>query len=385
MIYLSYYKLLVSWTKKGIMAKLTKEKRSMLLNIGFVFLTMLVVIILVVQAGDPEEILNAFTTINPRWLAAALGCFVVHVLLEGLIMRIFFHFQSVRISWAACNQVGLIGMYYSSITPAATGGQPMQVFAFKRRGVSSGVGYSALAVKFFCWQCALLLIGAVLWIAFGSFIYQLLGKAVWLIALGFFFNSFMVFLVILLAINRNVVRAIIIFFVNIGYRVRLVKDKARTSSRMDAALNDFHSSVDILTQHPGQFLVLFGFSLVQVTALMSVIYCIYRGLYLNNHSYIQVLAVQFLLYITASFTPLPGASGAQEGGFYLFFKSFFPDSLIFAALLIWRFVTYYLFIIIGFLAVLADQTFKMRLKRRQYMEQSNTAPGEDELQAEEQQ
>jgi len=367
------------------MAKLTKEKRSMLLNIGFVFLTMLLVIFLVVQAGDPEEILNAFTTINPRWLAAALGCFVVHVLLEGLIMRIFFHFQSVRISWAACNLVGLIGMYYSSITPAATGGQPMQAFAFKRRGVPSGVGYSALAVKFFCWQCALLLIGAVLWIAFGSFIYQLLGKAVWLIALGFFFNSFMVFLVILLAINRNVVRAIIIFFVNIGYRVRLVKDKALTSSRMDAALNDFHSSVDILTQHPGQFLVLFGFSLVQVTALMSVIYCIYRGLYLNNHSYIQVLAVQFLLYITASFTPLPGASGAQEGGFYLFFKSFFPDSLIFAALLIWRFVTYYLFIIIGFLAVLADQTFKMRLKRKQYMEQSYTAPGEDELQAEEKQ
>jgi hypothetical protein len=98
-----------------------------------------------------------------------------------------------------------------------------------------------------------------------------------------------------------------------------------------------------------------------------------------------VLAVQFLLYITASFTPLPGASGAQEGGFYLFFKSFFPDSLIFAALLIWRFVTYYLFIIIGFLAVLADQTFKMRLKRKQYMEQSYTAPGEDELQAEEKQ
>lgn len=383
MIYLSYYKLLVSWTKKGIMAKLTKEKRSMLLNIGFVFLTMLLVIFLVVQAGDPGEILDAFRTINPWWLAGALGCFVVHVLLEGLIMRIFFHFQSVRISWASCNLVGLIGMYYSSITPAATGGQPMQAFAFKRRGVPSGIGYSALAVKFFCWQCALLLTGAVLWIAFGSFIYQLLGKGVWLVALGFFFNSLMVFLVILLAISRNLVRAIIIFFVNIGYRVRLVKDKVKTSSRMDAALNDFHSSVDILTQHPGQFLVLFGFSLVQVAVLMSVIYCIYRGFSLQNHSYAQVLAVQLLLYITASFTPLPGASGAQEGGFYLFFKSFFPDSLIFAALLIWRFVTYYLFIIIGFLAVLADQTFKMRQRRKQYMEQSDIVPDEDKLQAEE--
>ena len=327
------------------MSKLSKEKRSMLLNIGFIVLTLLLVLYLVTKAGDINDILAAFTRIKPLWLLGALGCFAMHVLLEGLILRIFFYFQDVKIGWASCNLVGLIGMYYSSITPAATGGQPMQVFALKKRGVPSGVGYSSLAVKFFCWQCALLLIGAVLWIVTGGYVFSLLGKGVWLIALGFFLNSLMVSVVILLAINRNVVRAIIIFFVNLAARFRLIHDKAKTSSRMDAALNDFHSSVDILTQHPGQFLVLFGFSL-------------------QNHSYLQVLTVQFLLYITASFTPLPGASGAQEGGFYLFFRSFFPDSVIFAALLVWRFITYYLFILVGAVAVLVDQTFSLRRYRK---------------------
>lgn len=350
------------------MAKLTKEKRSMLLNIGFIILTLLLMLYLVSRAGDIRKILAAFTTIKPWWLAGAIGCFSIHVILEGLILRIFFYFQKVNISWASCNLVGLIGMYYSSITPAATGGQPMQVFALKKRGVPSGIGYSSLAIKFFCWQCALLLIGAVLWIFSGSFVYSLLGKGFWLIVLGFFLNSLMVSVVILLAINRNLVRAIIIFFVNLSHRFRLIKDKAKTSSKLDAALNDFHSSVEILTQHPGQFLVLFVISLVQVTALMSVIFFIYRGFQLQKHSYFQVLTLQFLLYIAASFTPLPGASGAQEGGFYLFFRSFFPDSFIFAALLIWRFVTYYLFIIVGFFAVLADQTFTLRKSRKKRME-----------------
>lgn len=346
------------------MAKLSKEKRSMLLNIGFIFLMLLLMLYLVSRAGDPKLILTAFTTINPWWLAGAVGCFAVHVLLEGLILRVFFYFQKVNISWGSCNLVGLIGMYYSSITPAATGGQPMQAFAFKKRGVPAGVGYSSLAVKFFCWQCALLLIGAGLWIAFGSQVYALLGKGVWLLALGFFFNSLMVSIVILLAINRNLVRAIIIFFVNLGYRLRLVKNREKTSSRMDAALFDFHSSVEILTQKPGQFLVLFLISMVQVTALMSVLYFIYRGFSLTAHNYPQILALQFLLYITASFTPLPGASGAQEGGFYLFFRSFFPHASLFAALLIWRFVTYYLFIIVGFFAVFIDQTLTLRRNRR---------------------
>ena len=351
------------------MAKLTKEKRSMLLNIGFILLTLLLVLYLVSQAGDVDQIVAAFTSVKPVWLLLAALCFVSHVLLEGLILKIFFYFQDVKISWGSCNLVGLIGMFYSSVTPAATGGQPMQVFALKKRNVPSGVGYSALAVKFFCWQCALLLIGAVLWIFYGPYVYSLLGKGVWLIVLGFFFNSLMVVLVILLAINRNFVRAIIIFGVNILHRIKIVKDKARTSSKIDAALNDFHSSVDLLTKHMGQFLVLFLFSLVQVTVLMSVIYFIYRGFSLHQHTYLQIITIQFLLYITASFTPLPGASGAQEGGFYLFFRSFFPDSIIFAALLIWRFLTYHLFIIVGGIAVAIDQTFSIRRKRKTWEEE----------------
>lgn len=346
------------------MAKLTKEKRSTLLNIGFIVLTLLLVLYLVSQAGDVTQIVNAFGSINPWWLLGALGCFAAHVLLEGLILRIFFSFQQVKTTWKACSLVGLIGMYYSSITPAATGGQPMQAFALKKRGIASGVGYSALAVKFFCWQCALLLIGAVLWAVSGKYVFSVLGSGVWLVVVGFFLNSLMVGVVILLAINRNLVRAVIVFFVNLAHRFRIVKDKAKTSSRMDASLNDFHSSVEILTGQPLQFLVLFFISLVQVTALMSVIYFIYRGFYLTEHNYLQVITIQFLLYITASFTPLPGASGAQEGGFYLFFRSFFPDSLIFAALLIWRFITYYLFIIAGLFAVIADQTYSIRIRKK---------------------
>ncbi len=351
--------------QKGFMAKLTKEKRSMLLNIGFIFLTLLLVLYLVSQAGDVTQIIGAFQRIDPVWLLGAAAFIAMHILMEGLILKIFFGFQKVSVKLTSCNLIGLIGIYYSSITPAASGGQPMQAFALKKRGVATGIGYSALAVKFFCWQCAMILIGALLWVLKGSYVYSILGKGVWLVAFGFFLNSLMVVLVFLLAINRNLVRVIIVFVVNLGSKLRLIKDKAKTSSRLDAATNDFHSSVEILTKHPGQFLLLFALSLVQVTALMSVAYSIYRGFSLVTSSYFEVLTIQFLLYITASFTPLPGASGAQEGGFYLFFRSFFPDSMIFAALLIWRFMTYYLFIIVGFFAVIIDQTFSMRRKKRE--------------------
>ena len=45
---------------------------------------------------------------------------------------------------------------------------------------------------------------------------------------------------------------------------------------------------------------------------------------------------------------------AQEGGFALFFRAFFPDASLFVALLIWRFFTYYLTILVGALVSMAE-------------------------------
>ena len=332
----------------------------MVLNAAFILGTLLLMLYLIGQAGDLGQMAQAFQSVKLRWLLGALACFALHVFLEGFSVHRFFRYQQVRIGLGACQLVGLIGIFYSNITPAATGGQPMQVFALKKRGVPPGVATSALAVKFFCWQCALLVIGAAFWVFNGSLVHQVLGNAVWLVVLGFFLNSLMVAAVIMLAISRNLVRAAIIFFVNLAHKLKIVKDVAKTSSKWDAALNDFHASVEILTTRPWQFLSLFGLALIQVMALMSVIYFVYRGFGLRASPYHHLLTIQLLLYITASFTPLPGASGAQEGGFYLFFRPFFPEGALLAALLVWRFITYYLFIIVGFLAVIVDHTYAVR-------------------------
>ena len=55
-----------------------------------------------------------------------------------------------------------------------------------------------------------------------------------------------------------------------------------------------------------------------------------------------------LLFTSAGYTPLPGASGAQEGFFSLFFSPMCPSAgVIFPALLLWRFFTYYITLIVG--------------------------------------
>lgn len=361
------------------MKKLDKKAWQGILNIAFIVGTFLMVGYFAIASGELRNIGRVLRAVAPLWLLGAVACFGAHAFIEGASLYVFFRFQKVRVPLKVNLMVGLIGMYYSAITPAATGGQPMQVFSLKKRGVAPGIASSALAVKFFCWQCALLLMGAVAWLISPGLVASSLQKGVWVLVVGFIANSLAVAAVILLAVARNAVRGVIIFLVNVAAKIRLVKDKARTSSKWDAALEDFHASVDILTQHPLQFLVLFVLSLVQVTALMSAIYFVYRGFGLHETGYGTLLTLQLMLFIAASFTPLPGASGAQEGGFILFLGGFFPPGSRFAALFVWRFITYYLSIIVGFAAVVLDGTGGWRGRRQAHKQlRAETAAAQQE-------
>lgn len=336
------------------------------MSIAFIVLTFVFVIVFIFKTGDLGQIADAFRSINPYWFAAAVGCFAVYVFFEGWSLSLFFRFYNVKLKLGSGILVGLLGMYYGAITPSAAGSQPMQVFSLKKRGVPPGIASSVLAVKFFCWQLSFMLAGTALWFTHSRLVYDTIGQTgIWLLIFGYLINFLMVGAVILLSISRNLVRVIIIFFVKLAHKLRYVKDVAKTSSRWDASLNEFHSSVEMITRHPWQFLTIFLMSLIESVALQSVVYFVYRGFGLTQHSYLTILTIQFLLYIVASSTPLPGDSGAQEGGFYFFFEKFFPQGTIFAALILWRSITFYLQILSGFTAAMIDQTLSARRMRKQ--------------------
>ena len=92
---------------------------------------------------------------------------------------------------------------------------------------------------------------------------------------------------------------------------------------------------------------------IEVIGYLSVTYCVYRGLGFSAVPYPEMTLLQAMLSIGVAFVPLPGASVATEGGFYALFTTYFGDSRL-IAMLIWRFLTYYLTILLGLLAVVID-------------------------------
>lgn len=333
-----------------------------MLNALLIAGTILLVIYLGARNGDLPDAWHALTHAHPAWTALAFLSCAVFVIFETLVLHVFFRFQHVPVRFSTSFLVTLIGMFYSGVTPAATGGQPMQVVAMSKRKVPGGVTSSGLAVKFFCFQTALLLMAAVLWFLFRDFVSLHIGHARWFIYTGFLLNGSAVLLVLLLSVNSIRVKRLLNKLVSLLGKVRIIRREQTLRDRIDAALADFGASVTMITRQPLQLLMLLLISCVQVLGLMSVVYCVYRALGLVSLDYFHILTLQLLLYIGAAFTPLPGSSGAQEGGFYILFGAIFPDGTLLGALLLWRFFTYYLPLLAGLSGVIADSIRTIRGK-----------------------
>ena len=355
---------------------MSKTARSHLINAAIIVCTLGMVLYLSAKGGDIGDAWTALRSADPVWVLMAIGSWCVFMTFEAMGLHVFFHQQKVKIKFGLSLLVALIGSFYSSVTPAATGGQPMQVLALKKRRIPAGISSSGLAVKFFTFQTALLSLGGLLWALNPGVVMACIDEAKWVVFAGFLLNGLSVVAVLLLAINKNIVRGILTLAIRLGKALRLVKDVARATSRADAAISDFHASVDMLTHHPIRLFKLYLLSCLQVLGLMSIAYCVYRALGLNEYSYFEILTLQFLLYIAASFTPLPGASGAQEGGFYIFFQHVFPADKLVGALLLWRFFTYYFTLLVGLAAVIADSAWSIRHPQRENEDVGDEPPEE---------
>ena len=342
------------------MKKPSKQVRSNVLNALLIVGTILIVLYLGAKNGDISASLAAILQCDKKWLLIALGSWIGSLACEGIINYVFFRQQHVKAGFWSTMHIAVLGVFYSNITPASTGGQPMQVFAFRKRGIAPGVASSSLTVKFFCFQVAMLTLGGGLWISHAGFVASCAEGAKWMILFGFLLNGASVGLVLLLAINKNIVRFLIFLILKAGEKLHIVKDIASTSSKIDATLNEFHASVDMITHHPLQLLVLLLFSYLQVIGLMSVSYCTCRALGVVGLDYTQAMTLQLLLFLAASFMPLPGASGAQEGGYALLYAKVVPGDLLFASLLLWRFVTYYFPILVGLCSTIYESAYSIR-------------------------
>lgn len=323
--------------------------------ITFIYIAVNIIIIAAIGLLDPhlKDMGRAFYQLKLLWVAGAAACMLLFWVMDALILRYSLAAIYTSKSFKKCIEVALIGQYYNSVTPFASGGQPAQIYYMSRFGVPAGYTTSALIIKYLIYQIVLSLFCVVAFAFKAVFILSCSLVVFWISLIGFIINAGAVVLIYSLSFNHGFVKAAVLFVLNFLHRIRIVKDLEKFKIRMEAVVEDFHRSLSMFRGNYRDIFSIIVMTGVQLVFYFSVTFFIYKAFDLSGATWRDMIFIQSFLYLAVSYFPTPGAMGASEGGFYVFFQWFFPNHLIFVSMLLWRFMTYYLNIITGGLVILA--------------------------------
>lgn len=339
----------------------------------YIAITLGIVMVVVVKNTDFNELANALKQANWWWLLGGLACMLVYFAFEGIPVYLVYKNHGYKISLVQAIKVGVIGLYYSGITPSSTGGQPMQVIYLTKLNLPLGLSSFVSVLKLIFFQSTMTgtcILGYIIVMQYANsvstyvIVFLLIGvviNALLLIGVGLLLKK----PIILSKILRFVMKIVAKF---IGKKAVALRQKGRE------AIDNFYESYNMSRKNSKDKLAVFVCSLIQTIAYLSVTFFVFKasGLSftkgipgLTGAAFIDIFFVQALVFCAVSFFPLPGAAGAQELGFAGFFSPIFGDTLTLPAMLVWRTLTSYLVILTGAGIVTADTVKDIAHKKRQ--------------------
>ncbi len=340
----------------------TKLKK--ILSFFFIAASVTVVFFIAFSNTELKDAWGTISKLDLLWLSGIFLCWAVCAFFDGMNYWCYLRREKFKISIGRAVNVALIGYYYSNITPSAAGGQPMQINSLRKAGIPVGYGTMAVTIRFFANQFIICMMSLVLFLFNRNFVYDKLGGVMWVVRVGWLINFAAVPLVILATWKRSWIQGIANWMISLLAKLHLIKNRESAVLKVTEVLDTYNKAMHDLLRRPGQITIQFLCSFASLAAMTGSIIFVYHAFGQHGTPWYQILTLSCLLYVSASYTPLPGASGAQEGGFLVFFNGIFVNGTIGMALLTWRFFTFYLFLIVGIGMVVLEKIILKREKSK---------------------
>ena len=319
---------------------------------AFILGTLAVVLFLAVQSGDLESSIEAIGNIPVRYVAVGVLLTFGAIFAQALSARSGLRAMGHHIGLVTMFRISILGEFYCYITPGATGGQPMVIYQLYKRKIPVGDGTSVQLVHHLFFQLALTIITTALGVMYRDFILAQVGPSLPVLIVGYCFNLMVVVLLLTLCLTRRPVRWAVGMVARLGEKLRIQKLAELRETMLDTA-DQFYKATQKIKRNKLEIVRQLVIGAMRVLSLNSVMYFVHRGLGLSGVSYGQLLAMSVMLYNSAAYAPMPGASGAQEGVFALYFAALFPGGHLFSGMLAWRFITFYLVLAVGVFVMLS--------------------------------
>ncbi len=288
---------------------------------------------------------------NPLCVIAA----IITLCLSRVLMA-YTHYNVIKlnkenVSYWKCLGINFIILFFHGITPFAGGGQPMEVYYLHKEDIRITKATNITLQNFIIYQISFVFIG-VLALLYNSY-FDLFPKdhlIKKLVVLGFTINILVLIVTFVLSFGKKISKYLCDKLVKWGSNIKLIKDESMVREKLDDYLESFYNNALELGRHKKRFVQMLLVDFLAIVILYSMPFFIALGFNINL-DFIKVIVTTAYVMTIGSFVPIPGGTGGIEYGFIFFFGYLVRGSVVNAIMLIWRFVSYYLGMIFGAIAL----------------------------------
>lgn len=342
--------------------KQVKTKNNFLKNALSIVLLIVVsaLVVFLFIKDDMDGLLVALKQTKWIFILYAFGLMMVAYILDGLCLMILTREYKRDYSFKEALQNTMVGSFFCSITPSASGGQFAQAYCFSKTKVPVEDSSSVLVLNFTIFQFSVLVCALFSVIFFYDEAVKLIPTVelfginvsfTILIILGFILTVISVIGPILLSYSK-VINKFIGWLVKVLGKIKIIKKPEETLVKVETKIAGFRKNLSNMKGKEKTLVKAFFVALSRFVIYFAIPFFIGLGLGVELENLNLPLCISFgcYIWILSMFIVIPGGSGGAEAFFVLLFTNVLLSStgasLAAPGMLLWRFVTFHIPLII---------------------------------------
>lgn len=285
------------------------------------------------------------------------GMFVLSLLLfmtfESLKYAYLLKISTGKFRFRNSVKTMFLGKYYDGITPLATGGQPFQIYYLHKKDIPAGVATAVPLVKFtvstivFCLTAIVMFIIAPYIVPKGTVTITLQVIA-WISMAA---NFLVPVAIITVSLFPKAGKKAIVKIVALLNKMHIVKRRYKVTKKYVYEVGEYCTAIKVLIHHWWNLIPLVLICMCGMVTYVMIPYFVVvsvANIPATGELFLQIFCMSLISYYAASLVPTPGNSGAVETTTSLVFITVTGiDPVIGWVVLLWRFATYYVYILSG--------------------------------------
>ncbi len=348
--------------------EIAKKKKKITANIIFFVVVIVVLGVVIFSLNDIEDMINIIKDINVGFLFLGLSLMILHTLITNLCLFFIQTGLSQNVGFWRSIHISNTEYLFNAITPFSSGGQPFQAYYYMKNGLSGDEAVSVLVSNFTVYQFVLTVFSTIGILIFLPRVGQAVNQNVFVVLIGYIINTAILIGLFLISFVKGFKRLLKGFFKGLGK----IKFLNKTMTKLEAKTFDFVENYQKGTKKLfTKKRVLIGATLLRILD-MFIFYSIPIFIFLSLNVTVEFKDYLFVIMMAAFATnfmmwiPTPGATGGIEWAFTVLFTTMITStSIVVAAMMIWRIITYYLGMVSGFVSYIiiekGSKTYENRI------------------------